>query len=298
MNHPATMRFSDLRLGTPVGPLTYTIDQALAESFDNASNLAEPARTQLLRTGDSVLVHPTFTLTDYSRLIQGAFGSMGSGLHVKQSTQFHQPIPRGQSVVVEGEIVDLYERGGRDYWVLAYAAKASNGDPFVSHTMTASVDRDEQLQPSSSPRAPRPGTKATPQGDPTPALIVLTRPITLDGELQFARQYVTRFDGIDTPAPRNAHTDPDLAKSLGLPDAIGHSSHYYAWCAEIVVAHYGRQFLTGGRMQARFLAPIFPGDQLTATARTTSQEAGDAITVRVTNDAGALVAIAEGSAPR
>jgi len=147
--------------------------------------------------------------------------------------------------------------------------------------MTASVDRDDQEQPNSE-KTTKPVSGQRPQTPDDGELVgTITRAITTEGEIEFSRQYVNRFDGIDTPPPDNAHTDHEIATALGLPDIIAHSSHYYAWCAELALMHYGSRFLSQGEMHAQFRAPVFPGDELTLQACRSAEHGPHGIDITV-----------------
>ncbi len=243
-----------MSIGDELGPLRYRATTELHRSFLDACATSEPVRDALAADGPSL--HPTFSVTDYSRLVSQRYGAMGTGLHTAHESEFVKPVPVGSEVSVAGTVSELFERNGRDYWVVSYEVASPRGDLYARHRMTATVDRDDQTQPEA--------TGARPRTEPTAASTLeclIERGFSLESQTEFGRQYSLRFDEPYDPSG-NAHSDREFARRLGLPDAIGHSSQYYAWMAEAAIILFGKQWLTGGWLRARFRAPVFPGDTL------------------------------------
>jgi hypothetical protein len=55
----------------------------------------------------------------------------------------------------------------------------------------------------------------------------------------------------------NIHTDDDFARSQGLPAVIADGMIMTNWCSEMMVAHFGMDYLTRGELRTKFIKPVF-----------------------------------------
>jgi len=63
------------------------------------------------------------------------------------------------------------------------------------------------------------------------------------------------------------HIDAAFAATTPMGGTIAHGMLVLALIAEMMTAAFGRDWLTGGKLEVRFRAPARPGDTLTARAR-------------------------------
>ena len=111
-----------------------------------------------------------------------------------------------------------------------------------------------------------------------------SEPYTLDEEA--ARAY---SQAIESPPrrtrPDNIHNDPRAAQRAGYPAPIAAGEHTQAVLAEFLVDLFGLKFQRGGKLEVRFIRPVFYGDTLTARVRVLDQsaEGGYELEVGVTN---------------
>ncbi|WP_134324201.1 MaoC family dehydratase [Cumulibacter soli] len=264
------VRFDELKLGAKVGPVSYTVDETLIGSFKEAVEFNNPNAVAALPASAAP---PTFTQTDYLRLFATTYGFLASGLHAKHETDLYAPVEAGMHLTIDAEIADLYERKGRDFWVMRYSA-VNDGKVLVTHKMTSSIDRPQDDTPEPVPDDASVPSALAPDGP--------GRAVTLEQETKFASQYVQRFDGIQSEPPINAHTDVAYARSVGLPDIIAHSGMHYAWLAEAALSHLGPDFLRRGHLSAKFLSAAFPGDRLETVVE--GNDAGLKLTVKNQRD--------------
>ena len=275
--------------GDRLRPIEYEITPPVHESF-LISAAATPELTRLLidDRGRSV-AHPMQTLTDYSALIQQRYGPMGSGLHARHESTLLRPIPLDTPLTAEGSVVDKFVKRGRDYWIADYSVSDQEG-VLVRHRMTSTIDRAENsAEPESSSSTPEstptPRPQRTGATGPEDWTCHLTREITLPMIIDYDRQYWLRHGEAFRNAP-NAHTSPEIARAAGLRDAVAHSSHYYGWLANVALQTYGPSWLYGGTLEARFVAPLFPGDTLAVE----SSEQPPGLRLRVVGDDGIVFA--------
>lgn len=290
------LRWADMRVGDRLGPVHYVLTPAIAAEFIEAANVGSAAEAMLMTADGQPAAHPLLTQSDYLQLLQDRYGPMGTGLHTSQETVIRASVPLQTRLTGSGEVVDLFSKRGRDYWTIAYSVSA-DGRVLVEHRMTASVDRENQeapvtniARPSSEPAGRGTAPAAGPFEVTTPSL---ERAFTSAMPVAFDRQYWLRF-GENRRTTPNAHNDADYARAAGLPDVIAHSSHYYAWFAELALMQLGRRWLTGGTLKARFLGPVFPGDVLSVAI-----EAGtdDEISLEATNQHDRVISTGAASVP-
>lgn len=283
--------WTDLHVGDRLGPLHYELSPATAASFEAASTMSREARRILHEHGR--FAHPLNTVSDYSSLMRDRYGArLGTGLHTRHASVVYEPLPLDVPIETTAEIEELYQRRGRDYWVMVYRSSAQ-GRLLVTHTMTATVDRPDQEQPTAAA-----GAAANTTTSPTVERPVWTdselwslppRMLTREGFIDFGRQYRLRF-GDDGPPAAGAHTSVEVARAVGLPDVVGYSSHYYCWFAELALLRFGADWMRGGSLDARFLAPVFPGDAVRVNA-SADDDGNDVVAVRATNQDERLIAV-------
>ena len=63
------------------------------------------------------------------------------------------------------------------------------------------------------------------------------------------------------------HLDEDFAKKTPLGGTIAHGMLILAYLSEMMTAAFGQSWLSGGRLNARFKAPAYPGDTITASGK-------------------------------
>ncbi len=94
------------------------------------------------------------------------------------------------------------------------------------------------------------------------------------------------------------HTDPEFAAGTQFGGIVAHGMLVLAYLSEMLTGAFGEQWVSGGRIKARFRAPARPGDTVTARGRVTKVENG---TVRCEaecrNEAGEVLVSADVQVP-
>jgi acyl dehydratase len=93
-------------------------------------------------------------------------------------------------------------------------------------------------------------------------------PGSLGKEVSFEKMLV--FSGF--PETNSVHTNRELARTLGLPDAIGQGLQTYAYMCEWLVSYFGIEWFKGGRLAVSFLSVVIPGDTVIVEASLTESE--------------------------
>jgi 3-hydroxybutyryl-CoA dehydratase len=70
----------------------------------------------------------------------------------------------------------------------------------------------------------------------------------------------------------NIHTDEDYARSEGLPAIIADGMISTNWCSEMMVEHFGLDYIERGELRTRFIKPTFLGVTVSVRGRVTVAE--------------------------
>lgn len=68
----------------------------------------------------------------------------------------------------------------------------------------------------------------------------------------------------------NIHTDDDYAKSEGLPAIIADGMMSTNWCSEMLIEHFGMDYVEHGELRTKFIKPVFLGVTLSVRGKVTS----------------------------
>jgi 3-hydroxybutyryl-CoA dehydratase len=70
----------------------------------------------------------------------------------------------------------------------------------------------------------------------------------------------------------NIHTDEDYARSEGLPAIIADGMISTNWCSEMMIEHFGLDYIERGELRTRFIKPTFLGVTVSVRGRVTAAE--------------------------
>ena len=94
------------------------------------------------------------------------------------------------------------------------------------------------------------------------------------------------------------HLDEEFARGSPYGRPIVHGMLALAMLSEMMTASFGIAWLSGGRLKARFRAPVFPGDAIRASGTLKRIEGGAAVyEAVVANQDGASVITGEAEVP-
>ncbi len=103
----------------------------------------------------------------------------------------------------------------------------------------------------------------------------------------------------DASGDRNPlHLDAELAAATRFGRPVAHGMLVLAFASELLARSFGRAWLCGGKLRARFRSPVYPGDVVTAHGTLTSADAAQATyRVAVRNQDGVDVITAQATVP-
>lgn len=176
---------------------------------------------------------------------------LSSAFHAAQALVLHRDLPVSGRVRVTNRIVGGVDKGpGRPALLFQEAVIAPEGGcaPYVTGLSTIFV-RDGGGFGGDFGR-PAPAPRPLPEGPPAQVASVQTHP---DQALLF------RLLGDRNPL----HADPEAAAAAGFPAPILHGACTYGVaCAALLRAFCGLDPARLAGMEARFAAPVFPGERL------------------------------------
>ncbi|RYE04495.1 MAG: 3-alpha,7-alpha,12-alpha-trihydroxy-5-beta-cholest-24-enoyl-CoA hydratase [Sphingomonadales bacterium] len=175
-----------------------------------------------------------------------ALGIDYAGLvHSGQSIELHRPFPPEGEAILSKRVIGLWDRGPERGAVLAVETgvrDAASGAPIATVINEMMARRNGGFggsmdgMPAPAPAHPPEQSRAMPTRE--------------DQALIF------RLSGDWNPL----HADPETARAAGFPGPILHGMCTYALCCRAVIAEFGvapEQIL---RHEARFSAPVYPGE--------------------------------------
>jgi acyl dehydratase len=70
----------------------------------------------------------------------------------------------------------------------------------------------------------------------------------------------------------NIHTDDDYARMQGLPAVIADGMMSTNWCSEMMVTHFGIDYIERGELRTKFVKPIFLGQTVSVRGKITAAQ--------------------------
>lgn len=210
------------------------------------------------------IAHPTI-LANQALLLRHNHYVVPAGLQARMAYEFVAPIPLGVRARTLGRLAEKYVRRDKPYMVTEYHTASEDGARLVQGRFVQMLFKDETAPAAGSSRRPEP---EPPAFDPSirkaegrggvlevgQALPPLTRSL--------AQRQIDMYSDV---RPHSIHTDEDWARAKGFRTTIAQGMMSTAYVSTLMTAAVGEGFVAGGRMDARFLRPVFRGDTLTVT---------------------------------
>ncbi len=203
-------------------------------------------------------------------------------VHGQQAVTLHRPIPVEGTVTITSELVAMYDKGSAAV-VVTETNAVMDGTPLYTNTSSAFIRGEGGWGGERGPSGPK---NVPPEGDPDH---VVTYPTLRD------QAFVYRLSGDRNPL----HTDPAFAAIGGFDRPILHGLCSYGFTGRALLhAVCGSDPARFEHIEARFAAPVLPGDSLTIKMwsagsgetlfTTTAVDPDDPSTERVVIDQGLL----------
>lgn len=210
------------------------------------------------------IAHPTF-LANQALMMRHNHYVVPAGLHARMVSAFVSPIRLGMRARTLGKLAEKYVRRDKPYMVTDYETAAETGECLVTGRFVQMLFKGDTAPASGSSRRPEP---EAPAFDPE-----ITRAEGRGGRLELGQalpslkrtltqRQIDMYSGV---RPHSIHTDEDWARAKGLRTTIAQGMMSTAYVSTLMTTAVGEGFVVGGRMDARFLRPVFRGDTLTVT---------------------------------
>jgi acyl dehydratase len=80
---------------------------------------------------------------------------------------------------------------------------------------------------------------------------------------EIEEQKMILFERVVWDRGSNSHSDPEAAKRDGMSKVIASGQNQMAFYHELLERNFGDAWVYGGRISARYIHPVYPGDRLT-----------------------------------
>ena len=172
-------------------------------------------------------------------------------LHVEQRLQLYRPLPVAADILINKRIAAAYDRGPTRGALVLFEAEArlAKDDTAlftIGNTIMARGDGGF-----GGPRGKGPAAHRPPRREPD---------LSCDLDTRADQALLYRLNGDRNPL----HADPELARHVGYPVPILHGLCTYGVACHAIlktICNYDYTLITG--LDARFSAPVLPGDTIT-----------------------------------
>ncbi len=184
--------------------------------------------------------------TGYSRLIAKSGINFARVVHGEQAVEWRQPLPPEGEAVVRSRIAAVHDKGERGAILIVETELEARGGDVLAVLRSAIFARADG------------GFGGGSEGEAEPHQVP-SRPadLSLDFPTRPDQALLYRLNGDRNPL----HADPDFAKMVGFPRPILHGLCTFGiTCRAVLQAHADFDPARVKAHQARFSAPVFPGE--------------------------------------
>ena len=228
------------------------------------------------------IAHPTI-LANQALLLRHNHYVVPAGLHARMIYDFRGAIHLGVRARTWGRLAEKYVLRDKPYMVTAYETATEAGEALVAGRFVQMLFKDETAPAAGSSRRPEP---APPTFD-----AAIARAEGRGGRLEVGqvlpplRRTIAQrqIDMYSDVRPHSIHTDDAWARAKGFRTTIAQGMMSTAYVSTLMTTAVGEGFVVGGKMDARFLRPVFCGDTLEVTGTVAGfSRDGERVRVHVT----------------
>lgn len=205
--------------------------------------------------GTTQQVYPTFAIVagmdscDFSTSAMSKIGAFDAAMvvHGAQAVTLNGPIPPGGEAMLTEHVAAIYDKGASAVVVVETEATSASGDVLWTTASAAFIRGGGGF---GGERGPSSGAVATPSREPDHLISLRTSP---------DQAYVYRLSGDRNPL----HSDPVYASRSGFDTPILHGLCTYGFTGRALLRALTDDDVARFRhMEARFSAPVLPGETL------------------------------------
>jgi len=210
------------------------------------------------RDGRPPLVHPGM-LMGKSNITNSPTYSVGPNeahLHSREEVQFLNPAYVGSRLCVTWQTAERYEKRGRPYLVTAIVVVDQDGREILRRKQWNTKSTGAMPVPAGAVQPERPAPRVRDEGAPLSA-----RDMALRGRpMEVTLERMRLFSGWPK---RNVHTDEEVARAAGAPAPIASAVQPVGHLCDLMLEHFGEEWLRGGSLSLVFRRAVYPGDAVT-----------------------------------
>jgi acyl dehydratase len=309
-------RFDLVEIPERFGPRELLLDEARVKAFAYALDDYHPWHSQGSPFG-AAIGHASLFANELMQIYferyridvheQGG-GAWLEEAHVEETLWFESPAFLGETVLVDGCFVEKYVKGGHGAVVLEGEARAGDGRLIMGHRaieyFAMAGPTEDTKRAEHEPPMRRVSREGEPGIAPADSAHVDTLPgtpiVALHKTISFPQQLV--FSTLDHPeAQRSVHTDFEIARRAGLSAPLTQGQQLACHICEAMTRFFGAAWYTSGRVRIKFLAAVLAGETIRIDGVVRDRALRDQLEVldldvRIENEAGDLVAVANASA--
>lgn len=244
---PRPLDFDGVRIGEEFGPVEYVPTAETISKYVEAVGDPHPWYSNSPFGGP--IAPPTIAALFQSWALRSAFSIPAGTIHAKQEFEFLHPIKAGMRVLCAGKIEDKYMKRGRKYVEIRTRASDMQGRELVRSKIVMVLPSEKE---EGEGRKARRSEQAVRVGEEIPPV---TKMITQEVIERYAEA-----SGDFNPI----HIDPEFARRAGLGGTIAHGMLTLAYLSQMLMEFFGEGWVQGGHLSVTFLAPVRPGDRITA----------------------------------
>ena len=265
------VEYAAVEVGETLGPLELTVDDHLLKTYAWSLDDHHPWHRDAASSPSGDRVAPAaFFLGELLRLLNTRYDpNRDLGLHQREEVWFDSPARLGETVRLEGRIVEKYVKRGRGYYVTEAEARSTAdgrlicrhraieaveiGDPTKLGTGSAAAATQQRRVVGEYPQDRAPASYARPDvavGTPLPTL---TKVVHQDQISVYSN--VASFW-------RTTHTDLAVARGQGLDTTLAQGLMNACYVSELATGFFGPEWLTAGHLELAFVAPMAPEDEV------------------------------------
>jgi len=239
------------QVGKPLSPIEQTYVQRDAILYNIGIGATELKYTYEMVQGGLKLL-PTFAVVPPLSLLMASVQMMGANpmtlLHGEQTITLKKPdLPTDATVISEGKVTDVYDKGKGALYLLKTTTKTKEGEELFDNTFSIFCRGEGGFGGDKGPEV----TNVPPDRDPDMVHVEATLPI---------QNLIYRLSGDINPL----HIDPNFAKMGGFDKPILHGLCSYGFvCRAVIDEVLGGDHTKVKEYFARFRGVVFPGDTLT-----------------------------------
>lgn len=236
-------------------PCTYSDTETILYALSIGLGRDPMSRKELpyiYEQGSSLRTLPSMATSLVPDMIPADLGwDYGQVLHSEQRLQLHRPLPPAANLLVNKRIVDVFDRGPKHGALIIMEAdgRLAKDDTAIFTISSTIVARGDGGF--GGPKGVGPAPHRAPRREPDLSCDILTR---TDQALLY------RLNGDRNPL----HADPQRAIESGFARPILHGLCTYGIACHAIlqtICDYDYTLISG--FDARFSAPVFPGDRIT-----------------------------------